>query len=64
MPSQKTPKGSVKQSKLDQALERIVHRYGAEVVKQADEVERAAGNSIPTGSLSLDFATGVGVCGE
>ncbi len=60
MPPEKTPENPEPQSKLDYALKNIISRYSDKVVRRASEIEETRPKSIPTGSLSLDIATGIG----
>jgi len=60
MPSQESVDNAPKQTKLDRAIDNIVRRYGSEVIKRAGVVDGMTPKSIPTGSLSLDLAIGVG----
>ncbi|PJA02270.1 DNA recombination/repair protein RecA, partial [bacterium (Candidatus Gribaldobacteria) CG_4_10_14_0_2_um_filter_36_18] len=45
---------------LDDALEEIKQRFGEGAVMKLDEVKRVDVDVIPTGSISLDTALGVG----
>ena len=60
MSLQKIANDSAEQTRLDRAIHNIVQRYGDESVRRAGVANSKATNSIPTGSISLDVAIGVG----
>lgn len=60
MSTKQSPDNSANPGKLDPALDRITRRYGEGVVIRASKSEKMTIDSIPTGSLSLDIATGIG----
>ena len=60
MSSKEPSYNSTDQSKLDSTFHHITQRYGEGVIMRASESERMEITSIPTGSLSLDIATGIG----
>ncbi|MCC6170242.1 MAG: DNA recombination/repair protein RecA, partial [Caldilineaceae bacterium] len=51
---------SGKQKALDTTLANLNKKYGEGVVMKLGEASRLAVEAIPTGSLSLDIALGVG----
>ncbi len=63
-PTQPTPTGPVmdeaRRAVLDKALGDIVKRYGEGAIMRMGEAHHLSVESIPTGSLSLDLALGVG----
>ena len=60
MSAKQSADNSTSHSKLDFALQRITQRYGEDVVICASKSNRMTIESISTGSLSLDIATGIG----
>jgi len=60
MPSEEPVDNSVKQNTLDYTIDKITQRYGTEAIKRASEVNSPNKDCIPTGSLSLNLAIGVG----
>ena len=51
-----------KQKAIDIAISKIEREYGKGAIMQLDSDEVVPVSVIPTGSLALDIALGVGVC--
>lgn len=60
MSTKDNAENSAQQSKLDDAIQKIIRRYGDGSIKPASEAKKMTPNSIPTGSISLDIAIGIG----
>lgn len=58
--SPNTPMDEARRAVLDKALGDIVKRYGEGAIMRMGEAKHLAVEAIPTGSLSLDIALGVG----
>jgi len=59
-PNPLIPMDDARRAVLDKALGEIVKRYGEMAIMRMGEAQHLAVESIPTGSLSLDLALGVG----
>lgn len=60
LPEQKSNSEDAKRAVLDRALTDIVKRYGEGSIMRLGEAHHMMVESIPTGSLSLDIALGIG----
>ena len=60
MPDSSSPNEEARRATLDRALSEIVKRYGEGSIMRLGEAQHLAVEAIPTGSLSLDLALGVG----
>ena len=49
-----------KESKIKQTIDELKERFGEGAIMKLDEVRRVNIETIPTGSISLDLALGVG----
>src|SRR5574338_1032084 len=60
LPSAPSPMDEAKRAVLDKALNDITKRYGEGSIMRMGEAHHMVVEAIPTGSLSLDIALGVG----